>query len=191
MVNLTTIKNWFKTGLRPTEEQFSDTWDSFVHKSDKLPIAQVEGIETVFEAINAAVLEVQTDGAIPTLQQVLEQGNTYTTRSFAIDGFFRLIINGGFELIRVGCEGIFLSSRDDLSQGNSLRLHKGGITFRSENRFTELLRNTNLPVNSQIAVQLPTSSGVLVLETAVTDTFVSADGKTITVTNGIITSITQ
>jgi hypothetical protein len=52
MANLSTIKNWFKTGLRPTEQQFSDTWDSFVHKDDKVPIAQVEGIDGVFDVIN-------------------------------------------------------------------------------------------------------------------------------------------
>lgn len=58
MANLSTIKNWFKTGLRPTEQQFSDTWDSFFHKNDKVPIAQVEGIDAVFTAINAATQAV-------------------------------------------------------------------------------------------------------------------------------------
>jgi glutathionyl-hydroquinone reductase len=54
-VNLTTIKNWFKTGLKPTQIQFWDTWDSFFHKDDMIPIAQVEGINNVYSAINAHV----------------------------------------------------------------------------------------------------------------------------------------
>ena len=50
-VNLTTIKNWFKTGLKPTQAQFWNTWDSFFHKDDKIPIEQVEGIEEIYETI--------------------------------------------------------------------------------------------------------------------------------------------
>jgi hypothetical protein len=42
---LNTIKNWFKTGLKPTQNQFWDTWDSFRHKFDKVPVADIEGID--------------------------------------------------------------------------------------------------------------------------------------------------
>lgn len=51
-VNLTVIKNWFKTGLKPTQTQFWDTWDSFFHKDDQIPIAQVEGIQNIYDTIN-------------------------------------------------------------------------------------------------------------------------------------------
>lgn len=44
IVNLTIIKNWFKTGLKPTQEQFWDTWDSFRHKNDTVPANDVEGL---------------------------------------------------------------------------------------------------------------------------------------------------
>ncbi|MGV1019288.1 hypothetical protein ACTS9V_06550 [Empedobacter falsenii] len=37
-----TIKNWFKTGLKPTQTQFWATWDSFWHKDEKLPISSVD-----------------------------------------------------------------------------------------------------------------------------------------------------
>lgn len=39
---LNTIKNWFKTGLKPTQAQFWATWDSFWHKDDKIPITSVD-----------------------------------------------------------------------------------------------------------------------------------------------------
>ena len=45
MANLTTIKNWFKTGLKPTQQQFWDTWDSFWHKDENIPVAKIEGID--------------------------------------------------------------------------------------------------------------------------------------------------
>jgi hypothetical protein len=62
MASLSTIKNWFKTGLRPTEQQFSDTWNSFFHKNDNVPIAQVEGIDAVFEVINTVSANVRFVG---------------------------------------------------------------------------------------------------------------------------------
>jgi hypothetical protein len=42
---INTIKNWFKTGLEPTQEQFWDWLDSFRHKSEKVPVADIEGID--------------------------------------------------------------------------------------------------------------------------------------------------
>ncbi|WP_394775403.1 hypothetical protein [Flavobacterium sp.] len=49
---LNTIKQWFRTGLKPTQAQFWDTWDSFRHKSEKVPVKDIEGInEWLTEAI--------------------------------------------------------------------------------------------------------------------------------------------
>lgn len=44
IVSLNTIKNWFKTGLKPTQAQFWDAWDSFYHKSTNIPAANIEGL---------------------------------------------------------------------------------------------------------------------------------------------------
>jgi hypothetical protein len=48
--SLNTLKNWFKTGLKPSQAQFWDTWDSFRHKSDKVPVADIEGIDELLMA---------------------------------------------------------------------------------------------------------------------------------------------
>lgn len=40
--SLNTIKNWFKTGLKPSQAQFWATWDSFWHKDDKIPVTSVD-----------------------------------------------------------------------------------------------------------------------------------------------------
>jgi len=42
---LNTIKNWFKTGLKPSQAQFWDTWDSFRHKFEKVPVKDIDGID--------------------------------------------------------------------------------------------------------------------------------------------------
>lgn len=44
-----TIKNWFKTGLKPTQAQFWSTWDSFWHKSESLPISSISGLGNLLD----------------------------------------------------------------------------------------------------------------------------------------------
>jgi hypothetical protein len=41
-----TIKSWFVKNARPTAQQFSDTWDSFWHKNDKLPVSDIPATNT-------------------------------------------------------------------------------------------------------------------------------------------------
>ncbi len=47
---LNTIKDWFKTGLKPSQTQFWDTWDSFRHKNDKVPVKEVEGLDEIIDS---------------------------------------------------------------------------------------------------------------------------------------------
>nr|WP_315175551.1 hypothetical protein [uncultured Flavobacterium sp.] len=47
---LNTIKDWFKTGLKPSQTQFWDTWDSFRHKDEKVPVAEVEGMDEIIDS---------------------------------------------------------------------------------------------------------------------------------------------
>ncbi|RQO66841.1 hypothetical protein DBR40_21550 [Pedobacter sp. KBW01] len=46
---LNTIKNWFKTGLKPTQQQFWDSWDSFWHKDQVIPSSSVENLDSRFD----------------------------------------------------------------------------------------------------------------------------------------------
>lgn len=45
MATLKDIFGWFASGKTPTEAQFSETWKSFWHKSEKLPIEQIQGLQ--------------------------------------------------------------------------------------------------------------------------------------------------
>lgn len=47
--DLNTLKNWFKTGLKPSQEQFWAWMDSFWHKNDKIPQSQIEGLDKSLE----------------------------------------------------------------------------------------------------------------------------------------------
>ena len=53
---LNTIKNWFKTGLKPTQSQFWATWDSFWHKNETIPVNSVENLqESLDEKLDSEV----------------------------------------------------------------------------------------------------------------------------------------
>jgi hypothetical protein len=86
---LSTIKNWFRTGLKPTQTQFWDTWDSFRHKSEKVPVGDIEDIDELlsskadksdFKTINGESILGSGDigidgGGSQDLQQILETGD--------------------------------------------------------------------------------------------------------------------
>lgn len=42
-----TLKNWFRTGLKPTQQQFWDLLDSYWHKNDPIPGGSVVGFEAL------------------------------------------------------------------------------------------------------------------------------------------------
>ena len=48
--SLNTIKNWFKTRLKPTQAQFWDTWDSFWHKDDSIPTTSVTNLDNILNS---------------------------------------------------------------------------------------------------------------------------------------------
>lgn len=41
---LNTIKSWFKTGAKPTQQQFWDTWQSFWHKDEQIPQNSIQDL---------------------------------------------------------------------------------------------------------------------------------------------------
>ena len=45
--SINTLKNWFRTGLKPTQAQFWAWLDSFWHKDEKIPITAIEDIENI------------------------------------------------------------------------------------------------------------------------------------------------
>ena len=51
-MDLTTIKSWFKKGMKPTEEQFAATFDSFRHKDDHVAEEDVVGLSEKLKGIS-------------------------------------------------------------------------------------------------------------------------------------------
>jgi hypothetical protein len=47
--NINTLKQWFKNGLKPSQEQFWAWMDSYWHKEEKIPVAVIEGINEILQ----------------------------------------------------------------------------------------------------------------------------------------------
>ena len=58
---LNTIKNWFLRGCYPTGTQFGETWDSFWHKQEDIPIENIQELNQILiakaeaQAVNSAL----------------------------------------------------------------------------------------------------------------------------------------
>lgn len=53
MASLAQIKDWFRTGLKPTQTQFWITWDSFWHKDTPIPQSAIHGLEEALASTNS------------------------------------------------------------------------------------------------------------------------------------------
>ncbi|WP_329804635.1 hypothetical protein [Flavobacterium facile] len=47
-----TLKNWFKTGMFPTQSQFWAWLDSYHHKDENIPVAKIEGLNELLTPVN-------------------------------------------------------------------------------------------------------------------------------------------
>lgn len=60
----TTIKNWFKNKLKPTQEQFWAWMDSYWHKSEQIPTSQVENLDNLLSDTATSVQLEATEAAL-------------------------------------------------------------------------------------------------------------------------------
>jgi len=69
-VNINTILSWFRTGLKPTQQQFWASWTSFWHKEDEIPQSSISGLTNVLAAktensqFNAHLTDVNAHAAL-------------------------------------------------------------------------------------------------------------------------------
>jgi len=132
-----------------------------------------------------------------TLQQVTDAGNTTDNTITVNDGssIQTEISTGGVTVTRndsgdiyattLQNEGVSISSSFD---SVASELTRSSIKFTSSSNYIASLGSgSSLTANRNYT--FPNASGTLALQSAASGSFLSQDGKTITVTNGIITSI--
>lgn len=61
---ISTIKSWFVTNAKPTQSQFWAWIDSFRHKDEKVPVADVEGLNTVLLPFNTHLNDANAHSAL-------------------------------------------------------------------------------------------------------------------------------
>lgn len=66
----TTLKNWFRNKLKPTQEQFWAWMNSYWHKSEQIPTSQIESLDTILNA------KATTDELNNLSNQVADELNT-------------------------------------------------------------------------------------------------------------------
>lgn len=74
-----TLKTYFQKGKKPTEEQFSDTLDSFIHKDDSVPIDNVEGLRG---ALDSKLDQGAESELIKVFDQKLEEAKNTVNKAY-------------------------------------------------------------------------------------------------------------
>src|ERR1035437_9190521 len=127
---INTLRQWFRTGIKPTQQQFWDWLDSFWHKDDKIPITSLDGLQT--ELDKKADKDSVQNGVTPT---VGDNGNWFYgtidsgKKATGIDGIspYQLAVNNGF----VGTEPEWLLSLkgEDGLPGQNARPPEKGVDY--------------------------------------------------------------
>lgn len=85
MASLNDIKGWFKTGLKPTQQQFWDTWDSFWHKDQQIPAEKIEKLSEFLDAkADKEAFDTQTLATLTALDNKVDKvpGKGLSTNDF-------------------------------------------------------------------------------------------------------------
>jgi hypothetical protein len=89
MASLATIISWFKTGSYPTEDQFRETWLSFYHKSEKIPVSSIENYNGYNTATSFANFPVSRSLLVVTLSA---SGSTFTPLGGDVESHMTIIV---------------------------------------------------------------------------------------------------
>lgn len=123
---LNTIKNWFKTSLKPSQQQFWDTWDSFRHKLDKVPVKDVEGIDDLLNtkadkiALNDHIADINAHASLLELKEDKSQKgiahgyaplNNFTKLASQYLDIVNDLVSGGSSSLLSAEQGIILQNQ--------------------------------------------------------------------------------
>lgn len=97
---LNTIRNWFKTGFKPSQLQFWDVWDSFWHKDDQIAANNIAGLGELLdgkadsEAFGSHLNDVDAHGISSLRQTVSELDQVVEEIQQAISTPIEIILTG-------------------------------------------------------------------------------------------------
>lgn len=182
MTNISTIKQWFRNGLKPTQEQFWAWMDSYWHKGEEIPQNSIKGLDKSLEAKaetsaveakankdasglseenKVAWKEVLGVGKIPEniakIDTDSEQGNVYDKTQ--VDD---LLENSGKN---IGNSDLETTSTRTFTQAHIYTHNTGGYPYRITglaDKSVDTMFNNVLVENSNGDVAITTNSALLV-----------------------------
>lgn len=107
--SIANLKQYFKTGAKPTEAQFANLIDSFFHKEDTVPAESIEGINAL---IAGAVLEALDDDTgrlnIDYNKTEITWNDTHTVATFRVIKDDETLSTAEIPLVTAKSDGNFL-----------------------------------------------------------------------------------
>ena len=107
--SIANLKQYFKTGAKPTEAQFANLIDSFFHKEDTVPAENIEGINAL---IAGAVLEALDDDTgrlnIDYNKTEITWNDTHTVATFRVIKDVETLSTAEIPLVTAKSDGNFL-----------------------------------------------------------------------------------
>ena len=94
-----TLKSWFLTGKKPTQAQFHDLIDSYIHKSESLDVSNITGLEELLESTVSSTAfnsHIDNDSAHGLDEYAKLDGSRTFTGEVNMDA--SLTVNGGINI---------------------------------------------------------------------------------------------
>lgn len=120
---INTIKTWFQTGDKPTQNQFWDWLDSFVHKNDSIAIGNVTGLNDALGDLASQNSVDDLDARVTAIEEGGSGGGVGPTYYEEHDGFTGSIINTSHPL-------------PTMNQAYKISLFRSGVRMRYLKDFT-------------------------------------------------------
>lgn len=162
------LKNWFKTGLKPLQEQFWAWMDSYYHKQERIPITAIDDIENILnsKAEEAVLTDHLTNplahqAQFETKENIVQKGEP---NGYAPLNEFRLIaseflnivddvITGGTTSLLSAEQGKFLQSRIDAI---NLILTSDNINLDTVQELVDAIEAVQISLNTILVNDLTT-----------------------------------
>lgn len=111
MTDLQTIKSWFRTRCKPTEAQFSETFDSFWHKAEGIGITAIQGLMEMLNS-KASVQHAHEMSDVNGLTNAMEgKSNTgHTHQMYDVNGLSAALV----------CKQDAIEDLDEIREGATL-----------------------------------------------------------------------
>lgn len=152
IASLNTIKNWFKTGSKPTQEQFWDVWDSFRHKSQKVNVTDIEGLDSVLAGVGDGSLKLDKAGYTGTAQDLKDEIDNLGPPTQIID-YPLLTVNNVQEFeLPAGKVAIEANINDTIQYKETANNQTRGNTFTQSGRIVIFAQATE--VNNYISIKI-------------------------------------